>query len=89
MIIRRSAAACALTLAMTAAVPAAGSAAPVDPSRAILTAAEFPIGTGSSYRVTHTVNRAPTRASGLTDDGCESAGARMMAAAAGSRSTEA
>ena len=89
MIARRFAAAGALALLMASAVPALSAAAPVDPARAILSAAEFPIGNDASYRVTHTVNRAPARASGLTTDGCELAGVRMMSAAAGSRSIEA
>lgn len=79
------------TVAVLSAVglPGMAHAAPVEPARAILTAAEFPIDSGRSYRVTHTVNHAPARASGLTTDGCELAGVRMMSAAAGSRSSEA
>lgn len=89
MRLRRPAAAVAIAVVLATAVPALSSAAPVDPARAILTAAEFPIDSGRSYRVTHTVNHAPARASGLTTDGCELAGIRMMSAASGSRSTEA
>ncbi|KXP09727.1 hypothetical protein AXK57_12835 [Tsukamurella pulmonis] len=45
MIARRIAAAGALALAATASVPALASAAPVQPTRALLTADEFPAGT--------------------------------------------
>lgn len=88
MIARRFAVAGLLAVGIVLVAPAMSTAAPVDPTRAILSAAEFPIDTGT-YRVTHTVNRAPTTSSGLTADACESAGVKMMNAATGSRSTEA
>lgn len=42
---RRFAAACALALTTAVTIPALASAAPVQPARALLTAAEFPSGT--------------------------------------------
>ncbi|KXO92080.1 hypothetical protein AXK56_02995 [Tsukamurella pulmonis] len=86
MIARRIAAAGALALAATASVPALASAAPVQPTRALLTAAEFPSGS-SQYTVMH--RPAPTAPAGAAGTSCDAARERLGAASAGGRSTEA
>lgn len=84
----RTAAIGTVVLAAACLFPATAQAAPIAPSRAILTPSEFPSGS-SGYRLIRTTAPSIPKASGLTDNPCELAAMRLRLAAADARSAEA